>query len=614
MRESTRWRPLTRRRLRGAPVAKRRGLSRRTTRISPILSWTLLFLSGACALVLSPPSARAQTPWGVYLCQTYTVHVSNFPNDILQQDQYPGVSSTNCDVTTTIQEMTLTNSLNSGQVIGMGDGFSDNASASLSGTAALGTLSASAGASAVATPGVAYADIIEALGWTDTFTITSSAGLPKGTPVTLKITVTYSGKIVEGPSGLANVDMLFAPGGGGAGALNPATITSGIYLSSLDGTNTLTATLPVTVGIPFQPAAIMNVYALESVGDLSAQSTVAGADSLLPASNPDFTFTVNIDPVQPCISYTTASQTTYFSGAAPSPCSGPPTCAQIVQGQVHTATGWTPGQPQEGLPVYIGAQFTPNYGYTLNQAATACGFDHFDFQQVVTGYQGPLPAACSSTQPTVPTLDPPVGGWEYEGCDDSNPFYYSQSELATTMTPYYCPLNGSSSDTNQNPVETASTLTFCDGPTNPNLTSGVDSFWTVLVGVSSNGAPIGAPYKNTSTLTPLWAMTWTDSFNGMAEGGIRGPFLTGNFDPPPLDSTSGTGGIVILNSGAPVPGDVNGDGVVNCADLAVVKASFGKKLGQVGFDPRADVNFDGVVNIIDLSTVARALPPGTTCN
>jgi hypothetical protein len=63
----------------------------------------------------------------------------------------------------------------------------------------------------------------------------------------------------------------------------------------------------------------------------------------------------------------------------------------------------------------------------------------------------------------------------------------------------------------------------------------------------------------------------------------------------------------------PVPGDVNGDGVVNCLDLAIVKASFGKKTGQPGFDPRADVNKDGIVNILDLSIVARQLPAGTTC-
>jgi hypothetical protein len=63
-----------------------------------------------------------------------------------------------------------------------------------------------------------------------------------------------------------------------------------------------------------------------------------------------------------------------------------------------------------------------------------------------------------------------------------------------------------------------------------------------------------------------------------------------------------------------MPGDLNGDGIVNCADLDIVKASFGKSVGQAGFDPRADVNGDGVVNILDLSTVAKQLPAGTTCH
>ena len=69
---------------------------------------------------------------------------------------------------------------------------------------------------------------------------------------------------------------------------------------------------------------------------------------------------------------------------------------------------------------------------------------------------------------------------------------------------------------------------------------------------------------------------------------------------------------LVVSSG-PLVGDVNGDGVVNCTDLAIVKASFGKTTGQPGFDARADVNHDGVVNIIDLATVAHALPTGTIC-
>jgi hypothetical protein len=60
-------------------------------------------------------------------------------------------------------------------------------------------------------------------------------------------------------------------------------------------------------------------------------------------------------------------------------------------------------------------------------------------------------------------------------------------------------------------------------------------------------------------------------------------------------------------------GDLNNDGVVDCKDLAIIRSSFGKKAGQVGFDPRADVNKDGIVNILDLSAVARQLPAGTVC-
>jgi hypothetical protein len=63
-----------------------------------------------------------------------------------------------------------------------------------------------------------------------------------------------------------------------------------------------------------------------------------------------------------------------------------------------------------------------------------------------------------------------------------------------------------------------------------------------------------------------------------------------------------------------VQADRNGDGIVDCVDLNIVKASFGKSSSQAGFDPRADVNGDGVVNIFDLATVARALPQGTTCH
>ena len=112
----------------------------------------------------------------------------------------------------------------------------------------------------------------------------------------------------------------------------------------------------------------------------------------------------------------------------------------------------------------------------------------------------------------------------------------------------------------------------------------------------------------------------------MTLGGVT-KFVKGSWKPDyPLgtygvDASTKTAWAVINYNGdfavatgiGPVPGDLNGDGAVMCTDLAIVKASFGKRTGQAGFDARADVNTDGVVDVRDLSFVARQIPSGTKC-
>lgn len=61
------------------------------------------------------------------------------------------------------------------------------------------------------------------------------------------------------------------------------------------------------------------------------------------------------------------------------------------------------------------------------------------------------------------------------------------------------------------------------------------------------------------------------------------------------------------------PGDVNGDGVVDCSDLSAVRAALGKSFGKAGYNPSADFNGDGFVNIQDLQFIVHQLPAGTTC-
>jgi hypothetical protein len=63
-----------------------------------------------------------------------------------------------------------------------------------------------------------------------------------------------------------------------------------------------------------------------------------------------------------------------------------------------------------------------------------------------------------------------------------------------------------------------------------------------------------------------------------------------------------------------LPGDLNNDNRVDCSDLNIVLASFGKKAGDPGFDPRADVAIPyGIVDIRDLAWESRLLPLGLSC-
>lgn len=59
--------------------------------------------------------------------------------------------------------------------------------------------------------------------------------------------------------------------------------------------------------------------------------------------------------------------------------------------------------------------------------------------------------------------------------------------------------------------------------------------------------------------------------------------------------------------------DLTGDSQVDCADLNVIKLSYNKKSGQMGFNPIADLNNDGYVDVRDLRMMTRQFPAGTVC-
>ena len=59
--------------------------------------------------------------------------------------------------------------------------------------------------------------------------------------------------------------------------------------------------------------------------------------------------------------------------------------------------------------------------------------------------------------------------------------------------------------------------------------------------------------------------------------------------------------------------DVNGDGVVDVADLVLVAMAYGRRV-SAGTDLPEDVNSDGVVNLIDLTLVAQAIDAASGAN
>ena len=56
---------------------------------------------------------------------------------------------------------------------------------------------------------------------------------------------------------------------------------------------------------------------------------------------------------------------------------------------------------------------------------------------------------------------------------------------------------------------------------------------------------------------------------------------------------------------AVVPGDINGDGVVDISDAILASHAFGSSTGNPDYNPAADLNSDGNIDIFDMLMLAR---------
>ena len=235
-------------------------------------------------------------------------------------------------------------------------------------------------------------------------------------------------------------------------------------------------------------------------------------------------------------------------------------CSDVVQGSVtHAIDGSS-----------ITATFTPNFGFSLAQAAQVCHFADFDWVQTITHIPDPGNMWARNNGGAFDPLvngpvrltsgysgrvsDPPQGG----GYSNPNPILAGSED---DSYPFYCNVAGDADC-----EKTANTLSFGDQPKdsclvdasgNPsaaylnrpeirancqNQTAAPGSF----IGFTTHLAGVTYPDGAGAAPVPVdlgIGVTWTTNFNGSV-GGITN---TSKSIPGPVDPGSGSGGITLVS-------------------------------------------------------------------
>lgn len=226
-------------------------------------------------------------------------------------------------------------------------------------------------------------------------------------------------------------------------------------------------------------------------------------------------------------------------------------CQSVLNGAMAAPSG--------GGSTEITDTFTPNFGLTLSQAASDCGFKAFDWVQTITSLPDPSPfyevnaadpaAPIHLTSASAPFNDPPPGGYTYCAntfCGSSYPYYYPASDAISN--PNYCiTYDGAGNCLTTLDSNSGKTLNFFDSPQDPCLFGGNS---TGVQGCDGANAPPGSAIDFTTDLVGIlpdnsvqslgMGFTWTDNFNG-GSGGVS------TISNVPADPSTGTGGVTITS-------------------------------------------------------------------
>jgi len=124
---------------------------------------------------------------------------------------------------------------------------------------------------------------------------------------------------------------------------------------------------------------------------------------------------------------------------------------------------------------------------------------------------------------------------------------------------------------------------------------------TFFVSAKANSTLIG-----NQSITLIAGGTTKVSFNWTTLGLVRGNYLL-TAQATKVTGETNTANNSFLSSGSfnvKFRGDVSGDCKVDIVDLSTVGGTFGKALGQTGYNAAADLNNDAITNIVDLVVVA----------